>query len=80
MVIFVESYIYFRVLYLLETLHRLYFSVVESYVYYESIKLYLLQSHIKEVYDYIYQNVLHSCRFYLDVIFKNISAYIYKNV
>ena len=54
MVIFVESYIYFRVLYLLETLHRLYFSIVESYVYYKSIKLYLLQSYIKEVYDYIY--------------------------
>ena len=47
MVIFVESYIYFRVPYLLETLHRLYFSIVESYVYYESIKLYLYRVILK---------------------------------
>ena len=41
MVIFVESYIYFRVIYLLESCHRLYFSTEESYVYYEFIRLLL---------------------------------------
>ena len=44
MLIFVESYIYFRVIYLLENYHRLYFSTVESYVYYEFLKLYFLKS------------------------------------
>ena len=33
-VIFVEIYIYFRVIYLLESCHRLYFSAAESYVCY----------------------------------------------
>ena len=42
MVICVEIYIYFRVMYLLESCHRLYFSLEESYVYYEFIRLYLL--------------------------------------
>ena len=42
LVIFVESYIYCRVTYLLESCHRLYFSIVESYVCYEFIKLHLL--------------------------------------
>ena len=37
MVIFVETYIYCRVIYLLESCHRLYFSIEESYVYYEFI-------------------------------------------
>ena len=37
MVIFVEIYVYYSVLYLLENCHRLYFSKVESYVYYEFI-------------------------------------------
>ena len=64
MLIFVESYTYFRVIYLLENYHRLYFSTVESYVYYEFLKLYFLKS-FKEVYVYIYQNVLRSCRFYI---------------
>ena len=41
MVIFKEIYIYFRVIYLLENCHRLSFSIVDSYVYYEFIKLYL---------------------------------------
>ena len=44
---------YFRVIYLLESYHRFYFSIAESYVYYEFIKLYLLYSNI-EVYGYIY--------------------------
>ena len=50
-VIFIEIYIYFRVMYLLENCqrlyfsmeencHRLYFSIEESYVYYEFIRLY----------------------------------------
>ena len=42
MVLFVEIYIYFRVIYLLENCHRLCFSMKESYVYYEFIRLYLL--------------------------------------
>ena len=42
MVIFVEIYIYFIVIYLLESCHRLYFSVEESYGYYDFIRLYLL--------------------------------------
>ena len=44
MLIFVESYTYFRVIYLLENYHRLYFSTVESYVYYEFLKLHFLKS------------------------------------
>ena len=44
MVIFVEI-IYFRVIYLLESCHRLYFSIEESYVSYEFIRLYLSQSY-----------------------------------
>ena len=35
----VEIYIYFRVIYLVDSYHRLRFSIVESYVYYEFIKL-----------------------------------------
>ena len=54
MVVFVEIYIHLRVLCLLENCHRLYFSIAENYVYYEFIRLYLLYSYIKEVYDYIY--------------------------
>ena len=42
MVICVEIYIYFRVIYLLGSYHRLYFSIEESCVYYEFIRLYLL--------------------------------------
>ena len=42
MLIFVEIYIYFRVIYLSENCHRLYFSIEGSYVYYEFIRLYLL--------------------------------------
>ena len=42
MVIFVEIYIYFIVIYLFESCHRLCFSVEESYVYYDFIRLYLL--------------------------------------
>ena len=42
MVIFVEIHIYFIVIYLLESCHRLYFSVEESYGYYDFIRLYLL--------------------------------------
>lgn len=45
MVIFVEIYVYYSVLYLLENCHRLYFSKVESHVYYEFIKLYLFYSY-----------------------------------
>ena len=41
-VIFGEIYIYFRVIYLLESCHRLYFSIEESHVYYEFIRLYLI--------------------------------------
>ena len=44
MVIFVEI-IYFRVICLLESCHSLYFSIEESYVYYEFIRLYLSQSY-----------------------------------
>ena len=40
MVTFVEICIYFRVTYLLENCHRLYFSIEESYVYYEFTRLY----------------------------------------
>ena len=54
MVVFVEIYIHFRVICLLENGHRLYFNIAENYVYYEFIRLYLLYSYIKEVYDYIY--------------------------
>ena len=39
-VIFIKIYIYFRVIYLLENCHRLYFSIEESYVYYEFTRLY----------------------------------------
>ena len=39
-VIFMKIYIYFRVIYLLKNCHRLYFSIKESYVYYEFISLY----------------------------------------
>ena len=46
MVILVESYIYFRVIYVMESYHRLYFSIAESYVYYEFTMLYLLRSYI----------------------------------
>ena len=42
MVILAERYIYFRVIYLIERYRRLYFSIAESYVHYEFIKLYLL--------------------------------------
>ena len=42
MVIFVEIYIYFRVVYILESCHGLYFSIEESYVCYVFIRLYLL--------------------------------------
>ena len=38
----IESYIYIRVIYLVESYHRLYFSIVETYVYYEFMKLCLL--------------------------------------
>ena len=41
-VIFIEIYIYCRVIYLLENCHRLYFGIEESYVYYEFIRLHLL--------------------------------------
>ena len=41
MLIFVEIYIYFMVIYLLESCHNLYFSIEESYVYYEFTRLYL---------------------------------------
>ena len=40
LIILVENYIYFRVIYLVESYHRLYFSIVESYVYYAFIKLF----------------------------------------
>ena len=46
MVILVESYIYFRVIYVMESYHRLYFSIAESYVYCEFTMLYLLYSYI----------------------------------
>ena len=39
-VIFIKIYIYFRVIYFLENRHRLYFSIEESYVYYEFIRVY----------------------------------------
>ena len=39
-VIFIKIYIYFRVIYLLENCHRLYFSKEESYVYHEFTRLY----------------------------------------
>ena len=39
-VVYVEIYICFRVMYLLESCHRLYLSIEESYVYYEFITLY----------------------------------------
>ena len=39
MVILVESYIHFRVIYLAVSYHRLYLGIVESYVYYEFINL-----------------------------------------
>ena len=42
MVIFVEIYIYFRVTYLLQSCHRLYFSIEERYVCNEFIRLFLL--------------------------------------
>ena len=45
----VESYIYLRVLYLVESCHGLYFSIVESCVYYEFMKLYLLEVYLKDV-------------------------------
>ena len=38
--IFIKIYIYFRVIYLLENCHRLYFTIEESYVYYEFTRLY----------------------------------------
>ena len=38
--IFIKIYIYFRVIYLLENCHRLYFSIEESYVYYKFARLY----------------------------------------
>ena len=46
MVVFADIFIYFGVICLLESCHRLYFSIEESYVYYKFIKLYLLQSYI----------------------------------
>ena len=39
MVILVEIYIYFRVIYLVDSYQRLCFIMVESYIYYEFIKL-----------------------------------------
>ena len=39
-VTFIKIYICFRVIYSLENCHRLYFSIEESYVYYEFIRLY----------------------------------------
>ena len=42
LVIFVEIYINLRAMYLLESCHRLYFSIEESYVYYEFMRLCLL--------------------------------------
>ena len=39
-VIFIKTYIHFRVIYLLENCHRLYFSIEESYVYDEFIRVY----------------------------------------
>ena len=39
-VIFIKIYINFRVIYLLENCHRLYFSIVESYFYDEFTRLY----------------------------------------
>ena len=39
-VVFMKIYIYFIVIYSLENCHRLNFSIEESYVYYEFIRLY----------------------------------------
>ena len=39
-VIFMKIYFCFRVIYLLENCHRLYFCIEESYVYYEFTRLY----------------------------------------
>ena len=39
MVILVEIYISFRIIYLVDSYHRLCFSIVESYIYSEFIKL-----------------------------------------
>ena len=39
-VVFIKIYISFRVMYLLENCYRLYFSIEESYVYYEFARLY----------------------------------------
>ena len=42
MVIFLETNIFFRVIHLKESYHRLYFNIIERYVYYEAVKLYLI--------------------------------------
>ena len=53
MVIFVEIYIYFRVMYLLKSCHRLYFSIGESYVLMSLWDYIYYRVVSKEVYDYI---------------------------
>ena len=65
MVVFVEIYIYFIVIYLLESYHRLYFSVEESYVYYDFIRLYfIIELYFKRfLYDYIYWNIYTAIEF-----------------
>ena len=86
MVVFVEIYIYFIVIYLLESYHRLYFSVEESYVYYDFIRLYLLQSYILRDFCMITfigtftqlqnLNLLESYTYYITLYFKNNVFYI----
>ena len=39
-VIFIKIYIYFRVIYLLESCHKLYFLIEEGYIYDYFIRLY----------------------------------------